>query len=85
MSAHELSDEQRDIRDMARRLVDDRVIPCAAAWDREHHFPRELLGELGELGLMGVCVPAEHGGAGADFLSYVLVIEELSRGTPDWA
>jgi len=80
MSAHELSDEQRDIRDMTRRLVDDRVIPCAAAWDREHHFPRELLGELGELGLMGVCVPAEHGGAGADFLSYVLVIEELSRG-----
>ena len=42
-------------------------------------FPRELFAELGELGLMGVCVPEEHGGAGADFLSYVLVLEELSR------
>ncbi len=48
-------------------------------WDREHEFPRALFAELGELGLMGVCVPAEHGGAGADFLSYVLVLEELSR------
>ena len=48
-------------------------------WDREHTFPRELFAELGELGLMGVCVPEEHGGAGADFLSYVLVLEELSR------
>ena len=48
-------------------------------WDREHHFPRELFAELGELGLMGVCVPEEHGGAGADFLAYVLVLEELSR------
>ena len=50
-----------------------------AEWDRAHAFPRELLAKLAEVGLLGVCVPEEHGGAGADFLSYVLVLEELSR------
>jgi alkylation response protein AidB-like acyl-CoA dehydrogenase len=79
MSLHELTDEQREIRDLARRFADERIAPRAAAWDREHVFPREVFAELGELGLMGVCVPAQHGGAGADFLSYVLVLEELSR------
>jgi alkylation response protein AidB-like acyl-CoA dehydrogenase len=79
MSLHELSDEQREIRELARRFADERIAPHAAAWDRDHTFPRELFAELGELGLMGVCVPSEHGGAGADFLSYVLVLEELSR------
>jgi alkylation response protein AidB-like acyl-CoA dehydrogenase len=79
MSLHELSDEQREIRDLARRLADDEIAPQAAAWDRDHTFPREVFKHLGELGLMGVCVPEEHGGAGADFLSYVLVLEELSR------
>ncbi len=80
MSLHELSDEQREIRDLARRFADERVAPNAAAWDREKAFPRDALRELGELGLLGVCVPAELGGAGADFLSYLLVLEELSRG-----
>jgi butyryl-CoA dehydrogenase len=79
MSLHELSDEQREIRDLARRFADGEIAPKAAAWDREHSFPREVFEHLGELGLMGVCVPEEHGGAGADFLSYVLVLEELSR------
>jgi alkylation response protein AidB-like acyl-CoA dehydrogenase len=79
MSLHELSAEQREIRDLARRFATERIAPQAAQWDREHTFPRALFGELGELGLMGVCVPPEHGGAGADFLSYVLVLEELSR------
>src|SRR5215216_6092509 len=45
-----------------------------------HRFPRDLYGELAQLGLMGACVPEEYGGAGADFLSYILVLEELSRG-----
>jgi alkylation response protein AidB-like acyl-CoA dehydrogenase len=79
MSLHELSDEQREIRDLARRFADERIAPQAAAWDRGHTFPRALFGELGALGLMGVCVPEEHRGAGADFLSYALVLEELSR------
>jgi alkylation response protein AidB-like acyl-CoA dehydrogenase len=79
VSYTELTDEQREIRDLARRFADEEIAPQAAAWDREHRFPREVFQALGELGLMGVCVPAEHGGAGADFLSYMLVLEELSR------
>ena len=79
MSDHELTDEQREIRALARRFADEAVAPRAAAWDREHRFPAEVLGQLGELGLLGVCVPAEHGGAGADHLAYALVLEELSR------
>jgi alkylation response protein AidB-like acyl-CoA dehydrogenase len=76
----ELSPEQREIQTLARDFVRAEVEPHAAEWDREHDFPRELFAELAELGLMGVCVPEEYGGAGADFLSYVLVLEELSRG-----
>jgi len=79
VSLHELTDEQRAIRDLARQVADERIAPHASAWDRDHHFPRELFTELGELGLMGVCVPEQYGGAGADYLSYVLVLEELSR------
>jgi alkylation response protein AidB-like acyl-CoA dehydrogenase len=79
MSLYELYDEQREIRDLAKRFADEEIAPHAAGWDREHRFPLEVFRHLGELGLMGVCVPIEHGGAGADFLSYVLVLEELSR------
>jgi alkylation response protein AidB-like acyl-CoA dehydrogenase len=79
MSASELTDEQREIRALARRFADEEIAPRAAGWDRDHHFPAEVFERLGELGLMGVCVPVEHGGAGADYLSYVLVLEELSR------
>ena len=76
---HELSDEQREIRELVRRFADEVIAPRAAEWDREHRFPREVFAQLGELGLMGVCVPESAGGAGADFLSYVLVLEEVSR------
>ena len=79
MSTLELTDEQGEIRALARRFADEEIAPHAGAWDREHRFPAEVFTALGELGLMGVCVPAEHGGAGADFLSYVLVLEELAR------
>jgi alkylation response protein AidB-like acyl-CoA dehydrogenase len=75
----ELTAEQEEIRSLTRRFADEKIAPHAAEWDRGHIFPRELFAELGELGLMGVCVPEEHGGAGADFLSYALVLEELSR------
>jgi len=75
----ELSPEQREIQSLARELARQEIDPHAAAWDREHRFPREVFAKLAEVGLMGVCVPEEYGGAGADFLSYVLVLEELSR------
>ena len=80
MSDHDLTDEQQEIRALARRFADEVVAPAAPEWDREHRFPAEVVDRLAELGLMGVCIPEEHGGAGADFLSYVLVLEELSRG-----
>src|SRR3954452_16719716 len=76
---HELTDEQREIRELARRFADEVVAPHAADWDREHRFPKDVFTQLGELGLMGVCVPEAAGGAGADYLSYVLVLEEISR------
>jgi alkylation response protein AidB-like acyl-CoA dehydrogenase len=79
MSEHELTAEQQEIRELTRRFAAEKIAPKAAEWDRGHIFPRELFAELGELGLMGVCVPEEQGGAGADFLSYVLVLEELAR------
>src|ERR687888_1372566 len=74
-----LSDEQREIQALARDFAAAEIEPHAAEWDRAHGFPQELLGKLAELGLMGVCVPEEYGGAGADFLAYILVLEELSR------
>jgi alkylation response protein AidB-like acyl-CoA dehydrogenase len=74
-----LSADQREVQGLAREVAQAEIAPNAGEWDREHRFPRELFGKLGELGLMGVCVPEEYGGAGSDFLSYVLVLEELSR------
>src|SRR5439155_131921 len=75
----ELSPEQGEIQALARDFGAEKIEPHAAEWDRDHRFPRKLFGELAALGLMGVCVPEEYGGAGADFLSYILVLEELSR------
>src|SRR3954449_10048095 len=74
-----LSDDQREIQGLARTFAEAEIEPHAAEWDREHRFPDEVVGKLAALGLMGVCVPDEYGGAGADFLSYILVLEELSR------
>jgi len=75
----QLSADQLAIQALARELADAEIAPNAAEWDRDQRFPDELIPKLAELGLMGVCVPEEYGGAGADFLSYVLVLEELSR------
>jgi alkylation response protein AidB-like acyl-CoA dehydrogenase len=75
----ELTSDQREIQAVAREFAAAEIEPNAAAWDRAHGFPRALLDQLGELGLLGVCVPEELGGAGADFISYILVLEELSR------
>ena len=76
----ELTAEQEEIRSLARRFADEKIVPHAAEWDRNHTFPTDVFSALADLGFMGVCIPEEHGGAGADFLSYMLVLEELSRG-----
>jgi alkylation response protein AidB-like acyl-CoA dehydrogenase len=75
----ELTDDQREIQRLAREFAQAEIEPHAADWDRAHGFPRELIAKLAEIGFMGVCIPEEYGGAGADFLSYILVLEELSR------
>ncbi|MDP8967086.1 MAG: acyl-CoA dehydrogenase family protein [Actinomycetota bacterium] len=80
MNTHGLTDDQQDIRALAARFTDEVVAPQAMQWDRERRFPKEVVQQLGELGLMGVCVPQNLGGAGADYLTYALVLEEISRG-----
>ena len=74
-----LTDEQRAIWDMARAFADKRVAPEAARRDREHRFPFDLVSEMSQLGFMGVKVPEADGGTGADMMSYVLAVSEISR------
>ena len=75
----ELSDDQKEIRRSVREFADAEIAPHVARWEKDEHFPREILARMGELGLMGMMVPEAYGGAGADALSYVLAIEELAR------
>jgi alkylation response protein AidB-like acyl-CoA dehydrogenase len=76
---YELSEEQELLRRTVREFAQTRVAPVAEELDRESRFPYELVAEMGELGLMGIPVPEEYGGAGADTISYALAIEELTR------
>jgi len=76
----ELTAEQRDLQELTREFVAREIEPNAAAWDRERRFPVETIAKLGELGLLGICIPEELGGAGAGFVAYILALEELSRG-----
>ena len=75
-----LTPEQEMIRDSVRAFARERLAPCAAAWDRDGTFPREALKELAALGVMGMTVPEEFGGAGADMVSLALAIEEIAAG-----
>jgi butyryl-CoA dehydrogenase len=75
-----LTDEQRLLQETARRFAQEELAPHAAGWDREARFPQEAVAELGRLGFMGMVVPPEHGGAGADHVGYALAIEEIAAG-----
>jgi hypothetical protein len=75
-----LTDEQRMLRDTAREFAQRELAPNAAEWDRTAQFPAEALAELGRLGFMGMLVPAEYGGAGADHVGYALALEEIAAG-----
>jgi short/branched chain acyl-CoA dehydrogenase len=76
---YDLSEEHELVRRTVRDFAEERVAPMAEELDREHRFPYELVGELAELGLMGMTIPEEYGGAGADTLSYAIAVEELTR------
>jgi len=75
-----LTEDQSMIRDMARNFSQEELAPGAAERDRTAAVPRHLLERMGELGLMGMCVPEEFGGAGADYVSYALALEEIAAG-----
>jgi len=75
-----LTPEQEMIRDAMRAFAQERLAPFAADWDLHHTFPAAALKELGELGAMGMCVPEEWGGAGMDYMSLVLALEEIAAG-----
>jgi len=76
----QLTEEQRQVRELCRELAEKELRPNARRWDAEHQFPSEAVRKLGELGLMGVAIPPEWGGAGMDAVSYAIAMEEVSRG-----
>ncbi|MDB5937170.1 MAG: acyl-CoA dehydrogenase, partial [Massilia sp.] len=75
-----LTEEHQMIRDALRSFSQERLAPNAARWDKEHHFPKEELKELAALGAFGVAVPEHLGGAGLDYVSLALVLEEIAAG-----
>ena len=75
-----LTQEQEMIRDTMRAFAQERLAPFAAEWDKNHTFPAEALKELGELGALGMVVPDEWDGAGMDYMSLVLTLEEIAAG-----
>src|SRR2546426_6065789 len=76
----ELSDEQRLLQDTVRRFVDDRILPNAVENDIAHRLDLEAIAGMAELGILGIVIPEEYGGAGLDFISEALSCEEIERG-----
>ncbi len=75
-----LTPEQEMVRDTARAFAQKRLRPNSAAWEAAGGFPREILREMGELGFLGMTIPEEWGGAGLDYLSYAIALEEIAAG-----
>jgi len=76
----ELTEEQRQVRDLCRDFAEKELRPHARKWDADHVFPADAVKRLAEMGLLGVAVPADWGGAGMDNVCYALAMEEISRG-----
>jgi alkylation response protein AidB-like acyl-CoA dehydrogenase len=74
-----LTEEQRMVRDMARRFADEQIKPLAAELDRTHRHPEEIISQMAELKFLGIAVPEEYGGGGMDNVSYALAMMEISR------
>jgi alkylation response protein AidB-like acyl-CoA dehydrogenase len=77
-----LSEDQELLRSEIRRFAEERIRPGVAERDRKHEFPEEILREMGEMGLLGMMVPEEYGGAGLDALTYCIAMEEVARVCP---
>jgi alkylation response protein AidB-like acyl-CoA dehydrogenase len=75
----ELTDEQKMIQEMAQKFAEREIKPIAAELDRTHTHPAEICAKMGELGLMGVTIPEQYGGAGMDYVSYALAMIEISK------
>ncbi len=75
----EFSDEQKIVRDMARNFAINELKPIASGIDKEHRIPDEIIEKLGELGFFGVYIPEQYGGAGLDYISYIIVVEEIAK------
>ena len=68
------------IYSMCRNFADTELAPNASTWDKNHTYPSSAVSQLGELGLMGISVESDYGGAGLDYLAYAIAMEEVSRG-----
>src|SRR5919204_4006283 len=76
----DLSDEQQLIRETARDFTNKEIVPRARENDRNHHFDTELVRKIADQGYLGAIVPRDYGGAGLDYLTYAIVVEEVGRG-----
>jgi len=76
---YELSEDHELFRKVVRDFAEQEIAPRVAQWDREHHFPVDVVHKMGELGLLGLGVPEQYGGSGGDFTSVCVAIEEIGR------
>ena len=76
----QLSEEQQMIRDMCRKFAEKEIRPNVAEYNKQHKFPMKVIKMLGEMGIMGIVYPEEYNGAGMDYVSYAIAVEEISRG-----
>jgi len=74
-----LTEEQKMIQEMCRRFAENEIKPVAVQLDESHEHPADLCQKMGELGLMGIAIPDEYGGAGMDYISYMLAVIEISK------
>jgi len=79
-TATDKTDEQKAITDMVRQFADEQILPNAEHYDHGDEFPEPIVEQMKEIGLFGVTIPEEYGGMGLDLTTYVMIVEELSRG-----
>ena len=79
------TDVRSQVVDLAREFARDKIEPFAAEWDRTHHFPRDVIDEIGKLGFLGMCTPEEYDGMGLDAVTYLMALEEISAADAAFA